>query len=432
MNHFILVDCNNFYVSCERLFNPAIESKPVVVLSNNDGCVISRSQEAKRLGIKMGEPMFKIRDFCKQRNVFVYSSNYQMYGDISQRIMQTLSSLAPEMQIYSIDEAFLTFPKTYDGNFIYNHCSEIRHIIKKWIGIPVSIGIGPTKTLAKAANKQAKKDRARGLFDLSSPSLQCEILKEFPIEDIWGIGRGCTAKLHALGIYTAEEFRNMEPTFVRRKMGVVGERILWELRGISCLPLEETVSKQSITCSRSFGSVVTEETDLGEALATFVNTACIKLRKQRCSAQAMSIFLESYLDAQAGTRQYFTTTLSFPLPTNDTPYIITAAKKCLAHLFRPNQRYKKCGVILIDILPEANVIPDLFLGPIDPKRNKLMQTVDALNTRFGKNKLFYAAMGINPHWKMRSTMRSLRYTTEWEELPVVKAEDISFYGDFVL
>lgn len=422
MKHFVLVDCNNFYVSCERLFNPKIEGKPVVVLSNNDGCVVSRSQEAKQLGIKMGEPMFKIRDFCRQRGVIVYSSNYQIYGNISSRIMHTLFTMAPEIQIYSIDEAFLTFPKTYDRDFVYNHCVDIRRTIKKWVGIPISVGIGPTKTLAKAANKCAKKDRIRGIFDLSCPKLQEKVLKDFPIEDIWGIGRGLSARLHAVGIYTAEEFRQMEPTFVRRKLGVVGERMLWELRGISCLPLEEqAAAKQSITCSRSFGCTVTKESDLAEALATFVNTACIKLRKQESCAQALCVFLEAVLDEAQGTRQHFSTTMSFSMPSSDTPYVIAAAHCCLAHLFRDGQKYKKCGVILIDILPEMNVVPDLFLGPIHPKRTKLMKTVDALNDHFGKNTLFYAAMGVSPHWKMRSTKRSLHYTTEWEELPIVKA-----------
>lgn len=421
MSHFVLVDCNNFYASCERLFNPRLEGCPVIVLSNNDGCVVARSQEAKQLGIKMGEPFFKIKDICKQSGVSVHSSNYQLYGNLSQRVMSVLSGMAPDIEIYSIDEAFLTYPLIMPLEAIQTHCIEIRRLVKKWVGIPTSIGIAPTKTLAKVANDLAKKHRTLGVFNLSHPSIQQEVLQNFAVEDIWGVGRSGAAKLHALGIYTASEFREMEPAFVRRKMGVVGERMLWELRGISCLPLEEASPKKSISCSRSFGRVVTESADLAEALAAYVNNACLKLRQQKSCAKALYVYLEAVLDAQAGTRHHFSGAASFPIATNDTPQMITAAKHCLKTLFRKGLHYKKCGVVLMDLIPEAAVLPDLFLGPIDPKRQRLMHTIDSLNERFGKNTVFYAAAGINPKWKASCNQRSPYYTTSWKELPVALA-----------
>lgn len=421
MPHFALVDCNNFYVSCERLFNPRLEGLPVIVLSNNDGCVVARSQEAKKLNIAMGAPFFKIRDLCLQFNVVVFSSNYQVYGDISERVMRILADRCPDIQIYSIDEAFLTYPDAMAADAVLKECSEMRRIIKKWVGIPTSIGLATTKTLSKVANDMAKKDRTRGIFDLRPLSVQQEVLKDFPIEDVWGIGSRLSARLRGLGIFTAAEFRDMEPSFIRKKMGVVGERMVWELRGVSCLPLEQPKDKKSIGCSRSFGKAVSEPSDLAEALATHVHTACVKLRQQRSCAQALCVSLEAYLDMQAGTRRYFSTVIPFAMPTNDTAEIIGAAKKCLSHLFCKGLLYKKCGIILLDLLPENSVIPDLFLGTMDPKRQKLLHAVDHINRQLGKNTLFYGAMGVNPRWKMRSERRSRCYTTDWEELAVAKA-----------
>lgn len=421
MSHYVLVDCNNFYVSCEKVFNPWLEKHPVIVLSNNDGCVVARSAEAKKLGILRGDPFFKIRDLCRQRSVIVYSSNYQLYGDFSRRVMLTLTDMAPEMQIYSIDEAFLKFPASMSANEVTTHSVNMRRIVKKWVGIPTSIGIAPTKTLAKAANHMAKKDTVKGVFNLTSPSLQREVLKDFPIGDVWGIGSRFQAKLQAVGIYTALEFREADPIFIRRKMGVVGERMLWELRGLSCLSLDEPQPKKSITCSRSFGKPVTDPADLAEALATYVASACVKLRDQESCAQAMCVFLEAVIDAKAGIRQSYSTTVSFPFPTNDTPQIINAAKHCLAHLFREQQSYKKCGIILLDLISEDQVIPDLFVGGMDPKRRQLAQTVDDMNARLGKNTVFYGAMGVNPDWKMRSDKRSGCYTTSWTDLAIAKA-----------
>lgn len=425
MTHYILVDCNNFYASCERLFNPRLEGCPLIVLSNNDGCVVARSQEAKKLGIAMGEPFFKIRELCCKSGVAVFSSNYQLYGDLSQRVMQLLAEMAPGIQVYSIDEAFLTFPKSMAIEEVRARCAEIRSTIRRWVGIPTSLGIAPTKTLAKVANELAKKDRTRGIFDLSDLKVQEEMLASFAVGDIWGVGGRSEKKLKMMGIDTAWKLRQACPSAIRRKMGVVGERIVLELNGISCLPLTDVQPKKSIASSRSFGKKVDNLQELSEALSTYVANACLKLRQQSHATQALSVYLEAIVDPEKGTRQHYSTTLPLPLPMNDTPRLIEAANWCLKKLYRKGERYKKCGVILLDLLPEKEIIPDLF-DRLDPKRRRLAETVDALNARLGRNTLFYAAMGVYPkgaapQWKTRSDRRSRRYTTCWEELAIVKA-----------
>jgi DNA polymerase V len=393
----------------------------VIVLSSNDGCVVTRSQEAKKLGIKMGEPYFKIKEFCERMRVIVYSSNYKLYGDISRRVMDVLLSMAEEMEIYSIDEAFLKFSERRVSENVFQLCMEIKHKVKQWVGIPISLGIAPTKTLAKIANDMAKKDRSIGVFDLTSPSVQKEVLQNYPVGEIWGIGSRLNERLSGIEIRTAWEFREAEPTFIRRKMGVVGERMLWELRGISCLPLNEPAPKKNICYSRAFGKVVTDFEELAEALSTYVSGACVKLRAQKSCANAICIFLEAVLDAKAGTRRYYSMTTPFSNPTNDTPQMITVAKYCLERMFVETERYKKCGVILLDLISEELVIPDLFLGSISPKRRKLMDAVDTLNSRYGKNTLFYGASGINPSWKTRSNRKSQHYTG-WKSLATALAK----------
>lgn len=410
MNQFVLVDCNNFYASCERLFNPRLEGRPVIVLSNNDGCVVARSQEAKQLGIAMGAPYFKIQDFCRQQRVAVFSSNYALYGDLSQRVMELLAERAPAIQVYSIDEAFLMFPATEKVALL---CSEMRQMIRRWTGIPTSLGIAPTKTLAKVANQLAKKE---GIFDLSCPHMRDKVLHTFPIGDVWGIGGRSEEKLRALGIETAWQLAQMPAPTMRRTLGVVGERLLLELRGISCLPLTDVQLKKSLAYGRSFGKPVADLFALSEALATYVANASLKLREQAACTAALYVYLETC------ERQHYSQAAVLPLPTNDTPQLITAAKSCLRQLFRKEERYKKCGVVLLDLLPQSAVVPDLF-QELDPKRRKLAGVVDALNTRLGRHKLYYAAMGgkDDASWKMRSERRSPNYTGRWEELAVVKA-----------
>lgn len=418
---FVLVDCDNFYVSCERLFNPSLEKRAVIVLSNNDGCVVARSQEAKKLGIKMGEPFFQIKQLCERLKILVYSSNYALYGDISQRIMQILRTMAEDLEIYSIDEAFLTFSSA-SASDLFEHCKEMRRIIKKWVGISVSIGIASTKTLAKVATSIAKKN-GQGVALLNSDIES--VLKTVLVEDIWGIGSNTKVKLHARSMTTAWEFQKQDPSCIRKLLGVVGERILWELRGRSCLPLERAAAKKSIASSRSFGKVVTDPTELAEALSTYVNTACVKLRQQKSCTQAICVYLELAIDYQSnapytGARQH-SAVVSFKVPTNDTPQVIVAAKSCLAYLYREGLRYRKCGVILLDLIPEAQVSGDLFLKHSDESRQSVAKVFDSLNKRFGKNTVFYGAMGVQQSWKMRSQRRSDGNSSSWNDLPVVKS-----------
>lgn len=421
MNYFVLADCNNFYASCERIFNPRLEGRPVIVLSNNDGCIVARSQEAKGLGLKMGEPYFKIKEFCRLNKVIVCSSNYQLYGNISQRVMSILGSFASDIECYSIDEAFLQYPTDMTSELLFSQCAELKRLVKKWVGIPISLGIAPTKTLAKVANDLAKKDRKVGVFDLTSLAVREKVLKEYPVGDVWGIGSRLKDKLSVMGIRTAWEFCELDPLIIRRKMGVVGERMLWELRGTSCLLLEESGPKKNIACSRSFGKIVTEASELAEALSSFVNTACIKLRRQNSYATALCVYLEAILDGGAGTRRHYSMSVPFLMPTNYTPHIIAAAKKCLARMFLKQERYKKCGVILLDLIPEENVMPDLFHDAVTPKQRLIMDTIDGINARHGKNTLFYGAMGVNPHWRTRCDKRSRHFTTNWNELAIAKA-----------
>ncbi|PJD94551.1 MAG: hypothetical protein CK425_11265 [Parachlamydia sp.] len=423
MSYFILADCNNFYVSCERLFNPKIEKRPVIALSQNDGCVIARSQEAKLLGIKMGEPYFKVKNLCQHSNVVVFSSNYQLYADISERVMNVLSQATPDFEIYSIDEAFLKFQDHISENEILQESFALKKLVMQWVGIPISIGIGPTKTLAKVANSLAKKNREVGVFSLNSPQIRENVLKKFPIEDVWGIGSKLSKRLNGIGVYSASDFVQKDPYHIRKIMGVVGERILLELQGIACLNLEIPSPKKSISYTRSFGKKITDYSELAEALATFTNKASIKLRKQNGYTSAIQVFVETLTYERERTyRQQYGMIKPFSKATNDTVLLIKAAKDCLERLFKPNEKYNRGGVIFLDLASEETFVPDLFLGDIDSKRNLAMRTVDALNARFGKNTVFFGAMGVNQTWKSRSEMKSSHNTTSWNHLPVVYAK----------
>jgi DNA polymerase V len=284
----------------------------------------------------------------------------------------------------------------------------------------VSIGVAPSKTLAKMAATLAKKSES-GVFHISTREIHAKVLKDFPLSDIWGIGAGLKARLNARNIHTAWELYAQNPITIKRFLGVVGERIVWELRGKSCLPLEKAKSKKSITTSRSFGETVSSLEELSEALATYTNKACVKLRKQKSSAHAICVYAEAVIDSQTYLRRHDSKVVDLLYPTSDTPHIIEKATQCLKELYRENQRYKKCGIILLDLIPKDQVMPDMFLQTIDPKRDRLSEVYDHVNSRFGRNSLFYAAMGINNSWKMRNESRSGHYTTSWDELAIAKA-----------
>jgi DNA polymerase V len=334
--------------------------------------------------------------------------------------MNIYAEEAAEIEVYSIDEAFLKYPSSLTSEEVSSIATALRKKVKRWVGIPISLGIGPTKTLSKVANYLAKKNKTF-VFDLSAQDVRDEIFRSFPVGEVWGIGSGFREKLNKMGIYTAADFLRSDPAMIRKKMGVVGERMLWELRGVCCLDLEEVSSKKSITCSRSFGQALTEEAQIAEALAAFAAKGCVKLRKQKSCAKALYIFLETtQTNSQGFQRLQFNEQITFSTPTNDTSEIIAAAKKGLKRIYQSHIRYKKCGITFVDLFPEGNVVPDFFLKPKNPKRKVLMQTMDELNRLLGKDTLFFGSLGINPQWKARREHLSFYNTTSWEHLPLVK------------
>jgi DNA polymerase V len=417
-----LIDCNNFYVSCERVFNPALIGKPVIVLSNNDGCVVARSQEAKDLGIAMGVPLFKIKSQIEQHQIEVYSSNYSLYGDMSARVMATLSQFSPDVEIYSIDEAFLDL-SWLQGDQLREYAIAIRKTVMMWTGIPISIGIATTKTLAKLANRVAKRQsQYQGVFIYpQSASEQKAVLKAIAVEDIWGIGRQYSQWLHSLAITEALSLRGTPEWVIQKKMGIVGIRLIRELNGISCLSLELAPKPKQATCvSRSFQHPVKSLEELKKAVATHATTAAAKLRKQQQSATAITIFIltSRFKD------NYYSNSLTLPLPmaSNRTPELIHAALRGLEVIYRNGYEYKKAGVIMQGLQPENIQQGNVFLQSYEPdKQQRLVKTIDRLNTTMGKNTVFWAASGIKNSWATKRDHVSPRYTTNWQELPVVKA-----------
>lgn len=408
-----LVDCNNFYVSCERLFNPKWKTRPVVILSNNDGCVVSRSKEAKDIGIPMGAPAFENKTLFETQKVVVLSSNYTLYGDLSHRVMQVLEDLTSEMEIYSIDEAFLR---------VEHHTpEEMRARVLKWVGIPVSIGVACTKTLAKAAGELAKKDPT-GVFYITEENRK-KVLSGLPVEDVWGIGRQQSEKLKNKGIYTAQQFCDKDDDWIRKNFTVVGLRMAWELRGISCLDLSDVVEKKkSIMSSRSFGKPLTEFEEVAEALSSYVAKAAERLRDQESMASALEVFVTT--NPHNGTPYYANRIhLTFPEPLDYTPEMITWAKAGLEAIFKPGYTYKKAGVLLLDFSERNAIQRDLFNpSPVCEKKQKLISLVDHLNRQSGKKTLSFAAEGTKEtegDWKMKREVRTPGYTTSWKELLTV-------------
>ncbi len=424
MGLYILVDCNNFYVSCERVFNPKLENRPVIVLSNNDGCVVSRSKEAKNLSIGMGVPFFQVQELCKRHGVAVLSSNFELYGDISRRVMRILEEYAPVCEVYSIDEAFLFFPeKEIAMSSIVSLCHTIRKDVLKHVGIPVSLGVAPTKTLAKVASSLAKQKIDTYMTVIASSEDEADVLDSFPVEGVWGIGKKWKERLYKMGIRTAGDFRNQNPSYIRSHLGVVGEKILWELRGVSCLSEEKLSSKKNIMSSRSFGKIVDTLEELHQAIATYTAQACASMRAQNSYTQTLCVYVETRNQEEHRFRSRKNSIVSLIHPTNDTSIIIKEAKRGISQLFSRGEQYKKCGIILMDVLPEkVSTTPDLFHQPPSEKRQRCMQFLDAINTAYGKNTLFFGAMGVSPGWKMKQEKCSHRYTTNWSELAVALAQ----------
>ncbi len=418
---FALVDCNNFYVSCERLFRPALNGRPVVVLSNNDGCVIARSNEAKALGIPMGEPYFKIRDFARRQNVHVFSSNYGLYGDLSGRVMAVLHQMEADMEVYSIDEAFLSLPAAGNWNRL-GYAAEIRERVGKYVGIPVSIGIGPTKTLAKIAARVAKKEvRYQGVFDLGDGGQADAVLRQTGVNDVWGIGSRSTEKLNRAGIRNALELKNADAAWIRRQLTVVGARIVMELNGVSCIPLAKAPPcKKSIVTSRSFGQAITAADDLREAVICFASRAAVKLREQKVEAGALHLFVATSGFGEPAASYANGRTVALPHPTSSTPILISTALQCLRSLYKPGYRYQKAGIILSDIMAEGYKQQSLF-SPTTEENKPLMTALDRINSKWGKETIQYGMAGTSKSWGLRQSHKSPAYTGSWQELPVVKA-----------
>lgn len=411
-----LIDCNNFYASCERVFNPLLNNKPVVVLSNNDGCVIARSAEAKALGIPMGEPAYKIKDLIETQKVHVFSSNYTLYGDMSQRVMSTIASFVPEMEIYSIDEAFINL-SGFDLFNLQELGSKIVTTTSKNTGIPVSLGIAPTKTLAKAANRFAKKYRNyKNVCIIDTEEKREKALKILDIEDVWGIGRQYAKKLKYHSINTAWDFTQKSKSWVRREMGVVGERTWLELQGTPCIELEKQTTKKSICTSRSFGERLTELPDIAEAVANFAATCGRKLRNQKTLANSLMVFIHTNLNATDSPKYYNQAVVHLPVPTSDSGELIFYAQGALKSIYKAGYRYKKAGVVITEIVPEFPQQGNLFDSRERTKHKKAMMVMDNLNNMYGNHKVKIASQGFGRKWKLKNEKLSPCYTTRLDQI----------------
>jgi DNA polymerase V len=416
---FALVDCNNFYASCERVFNPKLEGKPIVVLSNNDGCVVARSNEAKALGIPMGAPYFKYKQLINRNKVYVFSSNYTFYGDMSARVMTSLKSLVSDIEIYSIDEAFLDISSFYYCD-LEETAQEIRRLIKQWTGIPVSIGIGPTKTLAKVANRQAKKYTVSNVFDIRDQSIREEILRDLPLEEIWGISTRWGRRLRRIGIDTAYDLTQANARHVRKTISIVGERILHELNGTSCIGIEEIKNKKNIISSKSFGRKVMMVGELEEAVSNYVARACEKLRAQGSRAQGLYVFLRTSPFVDPEKRYSNGMSTFFTIPTSNTSKIVKEAKYLTQKLFVFGYEYQKIGVMLLDITGAENEQYSFYEYENYDQSDRVMEVLDGINSKYGSSTLTLGAQGIKKDWKMKSEQKSAAYTTNMLQIPTVK------------
>jgi len=414
---FALVDCNNFYVSCERVFNPQLWHRPVVVLSNNDGCVVARSNEAKAIGIKMGEPHFKLRQRFAKNSFIALSSNYALYANMSARIMQLIAEAAPEVEYYSIDEAFMAL---HGMDNIMENALALRQRIKQYIGIPVSIGIAPGKVLTKVANYIAKNHSTDGVYWLNSSQDLRSWLARLPVGEVWGVGQRFAAKLNQRGIYTALDLQCADAIQIRRQFNRLLERIVYELRGQSCLPLESMQAKKSIVCSRSFGQLVTDESMLAEAVAQYAARASEKLRRQQQQAQRMLVFVRTN-PFRADLPQYQASTqVHFSEPVDDAITCIEAARSGVKKLFRNGFHYQKAGVMLLDFVSPQNQSLSLFPSALQ-RRHDASALIDCINERFGRDSVYIAAQGMAKPWQMKRQAVSSGFTTDWTGLVRVHA-----------
>jgi DNA polymerase V len=419
---FALVDCNSFYCSCERVFRPELATVPTVVLSNNDGCIIALTPEAKALGLKMGDPYFQKKELLAAQHVAVFSSNYTLYGDFSARVLDTLRPFAQEIENYSIDESFLKF---LPGPEWLPLGRTIRATVKRHTGIPVSVGIAPTKVLAKLANRIAKRrGECAGVFIMPDGADREAVLAEIATGDLWGIGRQLAARLAAEGVKTALELARMNDDVAKRILSVVGLRIVYELRGVSCTEIEDVApTKKNLIASRSFGAAITNQAEMREAVATYMSRAAEKLRRQNSVTAHIRVFVETN-PFNENTRQYFGSAgVTLDTATNFTPELIAASMRALDACWREGFRYKKAGVMLFDLHP-ATELQSSFTTPEPLKlalRARAMAALDDCNRTHGRGAVTLATAGVAPAWKMRREMCSPHYTTQWRDLREVAA-----------
>lgn len=412
---FALVDCNTFYASCEAIFNPAVRGKPVVVLSNNDGCIIARNKEAKALGIPGMLPFFQVRRQVEAAGCHIFSSNYELYGDISARVMKLMEPYAVDMEVYSIDEAFL---RLHCQDY-HAHGTAIRDMLWRNIRMPVCVGIAPSKTLAKLANHAAKKiPRLAGVCVLDTPEKWNWLLERVTLDEIWGIGSRIKKRLNEMGIHNGLQLAQGDAKWLRRRFSVVLEKTIRELRGESCLDLElNPEPKKEIICSRSFSYKVTELHELQQAVSLYAARACEKMRKQNGLTANLWVYLESFQHRERFYRHRF---VRLPCLTNDTREIARAGAEAIAAIYKPGIRYKKCGIGLLELCTRKYEQLD-FYAPQQPEKSRaLMQTVDRINQRFGRYSVQLANTGVQPKWLMSRNFKSPAYTTRWADIPVVR------------
>ncbi len=418
---FALIDCNNFYASCERVFRPDLVGKPIAVLSNNDGCVIARSDEAKELGIPMGAPAFKYDKEFKQKKINVFSSNYALYGDMSKRVMGLLETFTPDIEVYSIDEAFLKF-EGYDANFdLKAYMFQIKEEVTQATGIPISIGLAPTKALAKVANTISKKFKAKtkGVHIIDTEEKRLKALKWIPIEKVWGIGRGRQKRLQEMGIKKAFDFTNLSDEWTRKNMSVVGLRLKRDLEGKPSLDLDAVIDKKNIATTRSFDYDYKDYEYIKERIVTFATSCGYKLRKQHSCCHAMLVYIKTNRHKKGELPYYGSTVVTFPYPTNSDIELAKFAEQGLQQIFKEGYSYKKAGVIVMGLTPEENTQINLFDNS-DARHKPLMKTIDDLNKKIGNTKLKLASQDLKRTWKMRQERLSPRYTTQIGEVLTIK------------
>ena len=421
---YALVDCNNFYASCERLFQPHLMGKPIVILSNNDGCIISRSDEAKALGVPMGAPEFQVRDLLRQNNIQVFSSNYALYGDLSERVMAILRQFTPNVEVYSIDEAFLNF----DGMTItdyHDYGMQMKNRIRKWLSIPVCVGVAPTKALTKVANKIARKfpNQTQGVYVIDTAEKRIKALQWTKIEDVWGIGHRLKKKMQARNIRTAFDFINpIHTAWIKSQMGVVGLRLISELEGKSVLGLEKISRKKSIAITRSFPKPLAEYDALRERVATFASVCAEKLRMQHSCCQTVLVLLNTVDYDQGRKSRYYQQVVPLPFSTNSTLTLVDTAVKMLQKLYAENKGlvYKKAGVIVTQLCPENEKQFDLFEDE-NPKHLRLMKAIDAINQKMGGRKVRLGAQGTQT-WNMKQQLLSPKYTTQFNQILTIRCQ----------